>query len=155
MFRVTVSVALLVTAPLVVADPPTAIKTLGELRQNLARDKEQQDWKAYLADAHRLNTFLNGSPDGVLELSRAYLQIGNSPRALIEAQAFVAMGQVHPLLESTQFQPLHASLEAQIQRNQSEISMGRQAFALSDAGLVPEDIDYDTKTRQFFVTSIL
>jgi hypothetical protein len=65
------------------------------------------------------------------------------------------MGQVHPLLESTQFQPLHASLEAQIQRNQSEISMGRQAFALPDAGLVPEDIDYDTKTRQFFVTSIL
>jgi hypothetical protein len=155
MFRVTLSLALLLVAPLAVAEPAAAVKAFGELRQSLLRDKGQQDWKAYLADAQHLKTFLNGSPDGALELSRAYLQVGNSPQALVEAQAFVAMGQVHPLLESTLFQPLHASLEAQIQRNESEVSLGRQAFALSDAGLLPEDIDFDVKTKQFFVTSIL
>jgi hypothetical protein len=155
MFRVTMGVALLFAASLSLANPQTAIKTLAGLQQSLVRDKGQQDWQAYLADARRLKTFLNGSPDGTLELSRAYLQVADTSKALVEAQAFVAMGQVQPLLESEQFQPLYVSLAAQLQRNQSETSLGQQVFVLRDPGLLPEDIDYDSRTKLFFITSIL
>jgi hypothetical protein len=147
--------ALLLAAPLADAEAVNAIATLQQLNQDLTRDKGQQDWKGYLSDAERLKTFLNGSPDSALEVARAYLQLGDPGRALIEARRFVAMGQIHPLLNSAQFEPLRPALETQIARNQSEVAASHARFSLSDPGLLPEDIDYDAKTGQFFVTSII
>lgn len=155
MFRVTLCLGLLFAAPLVHAEPQTAIERFGELRQSLKNHKGQQDWNAYLADAQRLKTFLNGSPDGTLEVSRAYLQVGNTAAALTEAQAFAGMGQTDPILDSALFQPLQVPLREQLQRNRAAVAMGQTAFVLSDPGLLTEDIDYDVKTRQFFITSIL
>src|SRR5580704_14198594 len=128
MFPLALMPALLLAAPLADAEAVNAIATLQQLNQDLTRDKGQQDWKGYLSDPGR---------------------------ALIEARRFVAMGQIHPLLNSAQFEPLRPALETQIARNQSEVAASHARFSLSDPGLLPEDIDYDAKTGQFFVTSII
>jgi hypothetical protein len=156
MSRAPLSLALLAVATLAVAETHTdAVTTFQQLRRELILDKGQQDWNAAVDAAQRLKSFLNGSPDSTLEVAVAQLQAGNSAQALIEAQQFVAMGQTHELLNSAAFEPMRASLAAQIQHNQTEVSTARKAFALTDPGLLPEDIDYDSATKQFYVTSIL
>jgi hypothetical protein len=154
MFRITLTVVLLLAA-FAVADASTANSILLQLSQALARDKAQEDWKAYLADAQRLDALLNGSPASTLEVAQAYLQLGDPKQALIEARRFVAMGQTHPLLNSTQFEPLRAALDARLARNELQVAAAHPLFIVSDRGLLPEDIDYDPKTKQFFVTSVL
>jgi hypothetical protein len=156
MSRAPLSLALLAAATLAVAETHTdAVTTFQQLRRELILDNGQQDWNAAVGAAQRLKSFLNGSPDSTLEVAVAQLRAGNSAQALIEAQQFVAMGQTHELLNSAAFAPLRASLDPQVQRNQTEVSTARKAFALADPGLLPEDIDYDSTTKQFFVTSIL
>jgi hypothetical protein len=156
MSRARLSLALLAVATLAVAESLTdAVTTFQQLRKDLIQAKGQQDWNASVAAAQRLKSFLNGSPDSTLEVALAQLRAGNSAQALIEAQQFVAMGQTHELLNSATFESLRTSLDPQIQRNQSEVAAARTAFALADPGLLPEDIDYDSATKQFFVTSIL
>jgi hypothetical protein len=156
MSRAPLSLALLAVVTLAVAQPQTdAVTTFQQLRKELIQAKGQQDWNAAVGAAQRLKSFLNGSPDSTLEVALAQLRAGNSAQALIEAQQFVAMGQTHELLNSATFESLRTSLDPQIQRNQSEVATARPAFALVDPGLLPEDIDYDSATKQFFVTSIL
>ena len=145
----------LIGAAALAAPPPSAIERFGQIRAQLARDESRSDHGAYLADAIRLSAFLNGSPTSVLEMARANLALGRRAEALAQTRRFLAMGQTHPILASTAFAEIAPALAPLIARNQAPILRAGVAWRLSDAGLVAEDIDFDPRSRRFFVTSIL
>jgi len=132
-----------------------ATEAFQQLSESLASDKKRGDWTAFLADAQRLRVFLNGSPTSVLEVARAQLELGHTDAALNEARHFVAMGQTHPILDSPLFRPVRSAIDSRLQSNAAALSIARPAVPLSDPGLLPEDIDYDPRSKRFFVTSIL
>jgi hypothetical protein len=147
---------LLALAPLGFTDDrPRAMETFQKLQQDLVSDKKRSDWSAFLSVAQRLKVFLNGSPTARLEVARAQLELGRPEAALAETRRFLAMGQTNGILDSTLFQPLRNSIGTQLQSNARPTSLAMPAFQLSDSGLLPEDIDYDVRSKRFFVTSIL
>jgi hypothetical protein len=135
--------------------PARAVDTFQALQSALADDKKRADWDAFLVDARRLQAFLNGSPTSGLEVARAQLQLGHHEEALAEVRGFLAMGQAHDILDASLFAPLKEATAAQLASNRTAISLAKPAFELSDAGWLPEDIDYDPRSKRFFVTSVL
>jgi sugar lactone lactonase YvrE len=150
------SAALLAGAPRAhAADPASAKEVFESLQRDLARDKSRGDWNAFLEKAKRLSAFLNGSPTSELEVARAQLQLGHREQALAGTLRFLAMGQVHALLDGPLFQPLRAEIDEHVRSNHAAVSLAKPAFHLADPGLLPEDIDYDPSSKRFFVTSVL
>jgi hypothetical protein len=151
------SVAALSLSPLIAAakDRDPAVAQFREFQRELVEDKRRADWIAFLDEAKRLGAFLNGAPTSRLETARALLELGHRKAALRAVRRFLAMGQTHALLSSPLFEPLRPSVGGLIARNQSPISLATPAFQIADAGLLPEDIDHDSASNRFFVSSIL
>ena len=137
------------------ADRAPAVETFQKLRDALASDKKRADWNAFLVDARRLQTFLNGSPTSGLEVARAQLQLGHHEEALVEVRRFLAMGQSNDILGAPLFLPLKETIAARLANNLSPISLAKPAFELSDSEFLAEDIDYDPTSKRFYVTSVL
>ena len=133
----------------------TALSTFEDIQHDLAADKKRGDWSAFLTDAKRQKAFLNGSPTSSLEVARAYLQLRSADQASLEVARFVAMGQTNAILDSALFQSTRTAVDDQLRRNASSVSKAHEAFEVPDAGLLPEDIDYDPRSKRFFITSIL
>jgi hypothetical protein len=132
-----------------------AVAVFQKLQQTLQEDQARGDWTSYLHDAQRQQDFLNHSPASGLEVARAYVQLGQRAQALAEVNRILEMGQTDELLDSPPFRAIGISVAPRLASNQSAMSVGRPYLEFSDPGLLPEDIDYDSQTRRFFVTSIL
>jgi len=146
---------LIIFARAALPDAASADDVFQRLQQNLVQAKARSDWGSFLENAQHLRAFLNGSPTSVLEVARAELELGRRQTALADVHGFLAMGQFNGILDSPLFASLKTSLETEITNNQSPVSLARTAFVLVDPALLPEDIDYDPVSKQFFVTSIL
>src|SRR6266700_3264349 len=81
--------------------------------------------------------------------------------ALRSLEQFIHMGQSNePALQGKQFESLRQSeiyraLLAEMAKNRTPVADSHEAFQLPEAGLIPEDVDYDSATTQFYVTSVL
>jgi hypothetical protein len=162
---------LVATAILVTATPgfiaaasknePTATERLGIIRESLRQTHATKDTAAYLRNALTLRDFLNGSPNSILQLILAQLFAGKNDAAMQSFGLYVRMGQSNEeLLRSTQFdvlrtQPQYSALHAAMVMNDANKSAATKVFGLADAGLLPEDIDYDATTKLFYITSVL
>jgi hypothetical protein len=136
-------------------DHPAAVDAFQALQQSLVHDKAQRNWAAYLEDAQRLKVFLNGSPLSGLEVARAQLQLGRAQEALRETRRFLAMGQTNGILAGALFEPLRSQIDVLERENQVSIAAANAGAELVDSQLLPEDIDYDLQSKQFFISSIL
>lgn len=134
---------------------PPAVEVFQKFQHDLLNDEKRADWPAFLANAQRLKTFLNGSPTSGLEVARADLELGRTADALKETRRFLAMGQTNAILGTPLFKPLQPAIETQLQAVRSPVAMAKSVFSLTDAESLPEDIDYDPASRRFLVTSIL
>lgn len=130
------------------------MQELGDLQKRLIADRAHKDWQAYLADAKRLRRFVNDSATGNLEVARAQLHLGKTAAAEASAKRALAMGVTNPVLASPLFKPIAPALAAAIAANSAERTHARLKFVLGDAGFLPEDIDFDTATKRFFLTSV-
>jgi hypothetical protein len=121
----------------------------------------QSQWKEYRAESAELADFLNGSTDGLLELARANARTGNSRAAVQDLQAVARMGVSQPKVRSlADFAGLHGRpgfrrALGEMASDSQPISHSSRAFVISDAVLLPEDIAYDTGSREFLLTSVL
>lgn len=131
----------------------SAPEQLLSLRKSLRAARDKNDWASYGTYAAQLKEFLNGSPRSLLEVARADAMTARLDEAKAEAQHILDMGQAEDALLSAPFN-LH-NLEAAITANRQPVSRAALAWELPQAGFLPEDIDYDAKTRRFFLTSIL
>jgi hypothetical protein len=164
---VAVAVFMMVIPGFVVAGIPgiksksTAIERLATIRQSLQQTHGAKDAAAYLRHAATLRDFLNGSPNSILQLMLAQLFAGEGDEAVQSFGQYVRMGQANEeLLRSQQFdalrtQPQYATLYAGMVANGESKSAATKVFELKDAGVLPEDIDYDATTKLFYITSVL
>ncbi len=138
-----------------------AAETLEGLRAKMRAAKTDADWDSFLTAAHSQLALLNGSPTSRLEVARAEVHSKQLNAALMELRNVVDMGQDSELLESVpDFAPLRGipefrSIVEAGAGNRRPVSRSSVAFRLKDRGLVPEDIDYDPRTRKFFISSVL
>jgi len=137
------------------ADRVSAVETFRQLQSALVNDRKRADWNSFLADARRLQAFLNETPTSGLEVARAQLQLDHREEALVEVRRFLTMGQTNAVLDAPLFQPLKETIAPQVASNQSPIDLAKPVFQLANGGLLPEDIDYDPASKSFFLTSVL
>jgi len=132
----------------------SAKQRFADLRKSVHEAREQSSWLAYLHAARELSDFLNGSPSSLLEAAHAELKLGHLDQARAEAQHVLDMGQAPDVLLTEPFAALH-DLAPAVAANQVPVSKATLAWELADSGLLPEDIDYDSRTQRFFLTSVL
>jgi hypothetical protein len=142
-------------------DGTSAIERLETLRAGLRQAHAAKDSSAYLRDAVALNDLLNGSPNSVLQLMLAQLFAGKDDEALQSFGQFIRMGQSNDgVLGSKQFDvlrglPRYSALHSKMIANNESRSIATRMFGLTDARLLPEDIDFDTTSKLFYITSVL
>lgn len=134
---------------------------LDDLRGKVRAAHTAGDGAAYLAGSLEIRQFLNGSPSSILQVMSAQAFNHDEAAALASFEQFIAMGQSdRKALESAVFADLRSSarfktLAARMDENERPIAVGSTVFEMSEAGLVPEDIDYDPVTRRFYMSSVL
>ncbi len=143
------------------AQAPAAIVQFAQLQGELRRTHESGDAAAYLAASQTLYTFLNGSPHAILQLMSAEAFAANPDEALNRFDEFVAMGQADeqvlsgksfdPLRDLPRYQSIHAAMAA----NAASKSAAEEVFRLPSAARIPEDIDYDPRTKHFYISAVL
>ena len=133
---------------------------LQQLQSALRQARAASDWPAYLASAEKLQTFLNAAPRSLLEVARAQLHVGDTDAALQALSQFAAMGQaadlpgLAPEFATLPQGPALQRLQQLMTGNASPVALGSSAFVLADAGLLPEDLDYDRSGKRFLISSI-
>jgi sugar lactone lactonase YvrE len=140
------------------SDP--AVLQFQQLQKQLHESHTARDWRANLDAARAQRDFLNGSPDSTLEVARAEFYLGLNGLALGDLLQYARMGQA---IDPAALAPDWASLSrmSDVARVTSAMAANRQpiekssvAFVLRDPSLLPEDIDYDPRSRLFYVSSV-
>lgn len=146
------------------AESPTVSATFAEfhnLESDLRTAHATHDTVAYLAGSQALLRLLNGSPEAVLQLMSAEAFCGDESGALSSYEQYVRMGQSsEPTLQNKTFDELRknqkfSNIHAEMAKNDAVISKATPMFEISDANTIPEDIDYDSQSKSFYITSVL
>jgi hypothetical protein len=139
----------------------TAVQRFASLSSGMHASRLQGDWRTFRARAGELVRFLNGSPDAMLEVARADAHLGNQAAALDALRTMANMGQSQDVVKTLpDFSRLHSlslfkDVVKRMDANMRPVARSIQAFAISDANLVPEDIDYDSQGQRYLLTSIM
>lgn len=131
------------------------------IRSNMHVARERGDWKAFQTGAARLVSFLNGSSDALVDLARGQVHTGDLQGALATLNTVAVMGQSPSVIKTlADFAPIRSSqtfagiLEL-MKSNVTPQTSGKLVAEISDTGLLPEDIDYDSARDRFYLTSVL
>jgi sugar lactone lactonase YvrE len=162
----TVSLALLlcVQIPLAQDRPPaTAIEQLQSLRQQAHAAIVAGDQKRRLELVLEIQKLVNNSPASVETVAQAYAVAGQVDEAIAALHELADMGQADDDLlheknkgfSSLQKLPAYQAVLKRFVDNEKPISHAETAFVLGDANLLAEDIDYDSHTKTFLITSVL
>lgn len=160
-FIVIGAMLILSVTPITTYQAPTAQEQLRELQTALHNAHVKNDWPAYLSNSRKLKDFENGAPESLLQLMSAEAFSNDLDGALLSFKDFVQMGQSdEEVLKLNQFDALRAdprftTTHTEMVENTTSQSIASKAFTLNDSDLLPEDIDYDSTTGRFYVTSVL
>ncbi len=138
-----------------------ARQRLDKIREQVRAAHAAKDAAAYLARSEEMQILLNSSPNSVLQVMSAQAFGGDIEGALGSFKRFIAMGQSNEAaLGADTFKTMKTSerfpaLEAEMRKNETPVAAGSEVFAMPEAGLIPEDVDYDPRTRRLYVSSIL
>jgi hypothetical protein len=141
----------------------TAREQANDLEQRAQRAATAGDQTARIAADQELLHLLNGSPAVIEALARAYAASGDADRAIALLGRLADLGQTDEDLlagrdhrfSTIQSLPQYRKVLDRLARNRAPISMAKVAITLTDAGVLPEDIDYDARSHSFLVTSVL
>jgi hypothetical protein len=141
----------------------TAKKHLAQLREQARTAGESGDKEAYLRAVLSLQRFLNDRPTTVEAAAQAYADLGDTSKALAALKQFADAGQTDDTLISRESEafpaleklPEYQSILKRMDENKATIERAEPAFDLPGAGLLAEDIDYDSQSKTFLITSVL
>jgi len=156
-------IALLLLWALNTSNVPTAVEELSQLQKQAHAARAAGDKRGYLDAALKVRNLLNDAPNAVEATARAYADIPDNQNALAALNEFAAMGQADDtMLAGTDkaFVALHdlpeyRSILERFRQNKTPVARSEVAFKLPDAGLIPEDIDFDPQSKTFLITSVL
>jgi sugar lactone lactonase YvrE len=150
--RVSIALSLcLAIAPAAAAD---AVAVFAAQRAALAASRKSGDTRAYLDEALRFERFLNGSPAARMETARALLSNGDRIGAMKKVAEVLAMGQTNALLDTEAFQPLSAPSARALAANRATVLRSTLVTTIAAAGSVTEDLDVDSGSHTFYVSSV-
>lgn len=139
----------------------TGREEVAALREKIRAAHASGDAAAYVSTSRRLEEFLNDSPQSLLQLMSAQTFAGDEDGALRTLESFIRMGQADEntlaakafdaLRKSSKFTALHKEMA----ENNEPIAQATEVFRMEKTDLIPEDVDYDSRTSRFFVTSVL
>lgn len=141
----------------------TAVEQASGLEQRVQAAASAGDRQGRIAADLELFHLLNGSPATLEALARAYAASGERDKALAALEQFADLGLANealltgrdPRLAGIDDQPAYEQILKRLSRNRQPVQLSKLAFALPDAGLLAEDIDYDPRSRTFLLTSVL
>ena len=140
---------------------PDAASRFAQL-QGSARDaREKRDKKGLLAIMLEMAQLLHYSGPSAERLALAYADLGDKKQTLQALRDFVVMGgSDDALIAAHQFDGLRSlpEFEELVKRmglSRTPIQRAVAVAEMRDAKLIPEDIDYDPRTKRFLVTSVL
>ena len=153
----------LVILALVSQSSPTARDQLADLRRQAHEARQAGDRRGYLRAALKVRSLLNDAPDAIESVAHAYVEAGDTTRALDSLTRFADMGQVdESLIDGTNktFAALtdsrrYKAILEHFALNKAAVSHAELAFTLADPGIVAEDIDYDPQSKTYLITSVL
>lgn len=140
---------------------PAAIDEFAQLQNALHTSRAGGDMGAYLKGSESLYALLNGSPRAALQMMSAETLSGNPDEALRYFSQYVDMGQAdEETLKSKSFDalrelPKYQRIHARMTANGAVISAAGELFGLQPAARIPEDIDYDSAQKIFYLTTVL
>jgi len=142
---------------------PNARDELASLRKQAHAAREAGDYAGYLQAALKVRTLTNNYPNAIESVARAYTEAGANEKALDALTEFADMGQVDEGMidgSNNMFAPLAGSpryktIVEKFAANKTPVTKAEIAFSLKEAGLVAEDIDYDSVSKSFLITSVL
>jgi len=142
---------------------PSAVEELAQLQKQAHAAHMAGDKAGYLDAALKVRVLLNDAPNAMEATARAYAEDGESEHALAALNEFAAMGQADDtLLAGTDkafvalhYLPAYKSILEHFRQNKTAVASSELATKLADAGLVPEDIDFDPQSKSFLITSVL
>ena len=143
--------------------PRPARERLEKLEARVRAAIKAGDQQTRIAADKELLTLLNGSPQAVEALARAYAAAGDKPNAIAALNRFANLGLSDDGLfnatggsfSSLESLPEYKQVLDRFRANRKPVSLGVTSITLSDPGLLAEDIDYDPSARAFLVTSVL
>jgi hypothetical protein len=142
---------------------PTAVEELAQLRKQAHEARIAGDHRGYLDAAIKVRTLLNDAPDAIEATAIGYAALDDKEHTLAALNEFAVMGQADDTLlaeKDKAFVALHdlpeyKSILEHFRQNKTPIARSEPALMLRDAGLIPEDIDFDPPSKTFFITSVL
>ncbi|HEY2858988.1 MAG TPA: hypothetical protein VGJ21_11270 [Terracidiphilus sp.] len=161
-----ISIRIAALAVLLGATPqsqPSARDRLNTLEARVGAAVKAGDHQARIAADKEVLGLLNGSPDAVEALARAYAAAGDADNALAALNRVADLGVADDNLlagndrnyEALKLRPEYKELLERFRRNEEPVSLGTPVITMPDAGLLTEDIDFDPPTRTFLITSVL
>jgi hypothetical protein len=141
----------------------TALEQASDLEQRVQSAAKAGNHTARISADIELFRLLNGSPAAIEALARAYAASGDSQKALAALNQFADLGLADEgLLDGSDHRyaaiqnlPEFRQVLARFSANEAPVSLSKVAFTMPDPGLIPEDIDYDSRSKSFLATSIL
>ncbi len=119
------------------------------------------DSAGYLEKSRELRDFLHESPTSVLQVMSAEAFAGDQEGALRSFERFIDMGQADAtVFQGRQFDEVRKSekfraLDAEMHKNETPVAAAAEVFRMADTGLIPEDIDFDSRSGQFYISSVM
>lgn len=141
------------------AHAQSAVETHGKLRAQAREAYLKRDYAAAQPLLEQLYQFTNGSSRAVYNLASVAAAQGDKDRALKWLGIFVDMGQAmdlsgDPSLKILESDARFRELTNRMQQNQQPVDHSAVAFKIPDPELLTEDIAYDPKQKNYYVSSI-
>src|SRR5215469_10658754 len=141
----------------------TAQERFEQLRQQANAARKSGDLQGRLQAMLKVERLLNDAPHAVEAAAQAYADVGDTEHALAALNQFADLGQADDNLlagKSEEFVALEKLPEYQrilkrFAANKTPISQAESVFSLSDPNILAEDIDYDSESKSFLITSVL
>jgi len=140
----------------------TAVEEFARLREEALAARVAGDKQARLEAVLKIRKLVNDAPDGVEASAEAYLQAGDTQKALAALNEFADLGQADEAMVSGRSQrfgalknlPEYAAILKRFEENRTPVSRAEKVLDLPEADLIAEDVDYDPQSDAFLITSV-
>jgi sugar lactone lactonase YvrE len=133
------------------------------LRQEANAQRKSGDLHGLLQTVLKVEKLLNEAPDAIEDAAQAYAEVGDREHALAALNRYADLDQADDNMiagKSKAFMNLEKLPEYQLilkrfTENKTPISHAEAVLTLADPNILAEDIDYDSRSKSFLITSVL
>jgi hypothetical protein len=118
-----------------------------------------KDYAKLRATLDELWPLMPGNPRVLYNMAASDAVLGNQQKALEELHCLAAAGLIYDLAAEEDFTSLRQSFEyaglvKQMEQNRKPVAAASEARVFEERDLLPEDIAYDARKREFLVSSV-